>query len=145
MVKKPGKNQGKYFLSCDSYKTGDKCEFKWLGYDEPEVDTFEGSDIQYVGGWEVWTESVGNKRKAPPAKAKPPPAKARAQPSKTTPNKPAARTEPQLITREELVKSLADLSRVLIAHIDEKFDELRLGPTENDSGNEECPEPGEIE
>ncbi len=144
VVKKPGKNQGKYFLSCDAYKTGDKCEFKWLGYTEPElVECDDGT--QYVADWEVWSDTVGEKRRQLPTKPKPPPPKARAlnTASKAVPTKaPAAQKE--AVTRDELTKALADLARAITAHVDEKFRELQ-NVGDEDSGQEEGQIPEEIE
>jgi len=141
VVKKPGKNSGKYFMTCSQYKNDNKCGFKFLSTEEPEM--VEGSDgCWYIDDWKVWQDQpVGNKRKPLPVKktAQPPAKKAAPNP----PPKPATKSEPP-VTHANMLKLLADMTRSLMSQIDERFDQLRgHQPDDDDSaieGSQEAPE-----
>lgn len=121
-AKKPGKNCGKYFLSCSNSKDGNFCGFKFIGYDEPEEQEING--IRYIDDWEVWGQeesAVGTKRKAAPAKSsKAPPAKKAA----TKPVAPAPKPVAAGVTKEEVLKMLVDMTKAITAHFDDRFAEL---------------------
>ena len=122
VVKRPGKNCGKYFLTCSQYKDDNKCGFKFLGYDEPEEIDING--VKYIDDWKLWGQeepAVGTKRKAPPAKTtKAPPSKVKPAPLKVAP----AAKAPMPITKDEVLKMMVDMARTITAHFDDRFAEL---------------------
>jgi hypothetical protein len=148
VVKRPGKNCGKYFMTCSQYKDDNKCGFKFLGYDEPEITEIDG--VQYIDEWRVFgqdSQPVGTKRKAPPAKTtKAPPAKVKPGALKVSqvvqPIKAVAS-----VTKEEVLKMMVDMVKTITAHFDDRFAEITgNGIPDEDSGVENSQEaPEEVE
>lgn len=141
-VNKPGPNTGKYFLTCTNTKQGQKCGFKFLGYDEPEP--YEENGVMTIGGWEVWPSQIratGTKRKQPETKRPAAPAAKKAATAK-----PVTAAKP--LDKAQVLQMFVEFNKTLTAYLDEKFDELRQHKNEDEDDSQiECSQdaPEEIE